>query len=90
MYFVCLTRVSFCVIYLQLVGNTTEHLPAEVQSRNALEQIPILEFNDSSAGTQTLTQSLAIIEFLEEAFPKSRHVFPSNPLLRARSRQVRG
>lgn len=74
----------------QLVGNTTERIAEELRVKNAMEQIPLLEFTDPHSGeTQSLTQSLAIIEYLEEAFPASHRVLPTCALRRARARQVR-
>lgn len=71
------------------MGNTTELIDEELRQKNALEQIPLLEFTDDDTGkTETLTQSLAIIEFLEEAFPATQRVLPTCPLRRARARQV--
>ena len=57
-----------------------------------MEQIPILEFTDAHTGeTHVLTQSLAIIDFLEELFP-ARSVYPGahngGALLKARVKQV--
>jgi glutathione S-transferase len=73
------------------VGNTTEHIAQEVRDKNPLEQIPVLEFTDPQSGEQhSLTQSLAIIEYLEEAYPAARKVLSTCPLRRARARQVSG
>ena len=64
-------------------------MPEEVQQRNAMEQVPVLEFTETATGnTIVLTQSLAIMEFLEEWQPQTP-LFPRNDLLlRARVRQV--
>ena len=71
------------------MGNTTERLPEEVRAKNPMEQIPLLEFTDPCSGsTQSLTQSLAIIEFLEDAYPSAHKVLPTCALKRARARQV--
>jgi glutathione S-transferase len=71
------------------VGNTTERIAEELRSKNAMEQIPLLEFSDPHTGERlSLTQSLAIIEYLEDAFPASHRVMPTCPLRRARARQV--
>jgi hypothetical protein len=76
-------------IHAQLVGNTTERIAEELRSKNAMEQIPLLEFSDPHTGERlSLTQSLAIIEYLEDAFPASYRVMPTCPLRRARARQV--
>lgn len=74
---------------LQLVGNTTELISAELRSKNAMDQIPLLEYTDPHTGeTETLTQSLAIIEYLEEAFPATHRILPTCTQKRARARQV--
>ena len=78
------------LICIQLEGNTSELIDAELRAKNPLDQVPLLEFTDAQTGeTQSLTQSLAIIEFLEEAFPNTRNVLPTDALERARARQVR-
>eukprot|EP01032_Pedospumella_encystans_P013890 gene13890-15973_t len=72
-----------------LEGNTSELIDAELRAKNPLDQVPLLEFTDAQTGeTQSLTQSLAIIEFLEEAFPNTRNVLPTDALERARARQI--
>lgn len=59
-----------------------QHEPAHI-SRNPWHSVPVLELDD---GTQ-LTQSVAIAEYLEEAFP-TPPLFPKQPLLRARMRAM--
>jgi fumarylacetoacetase len=60
---------------------------------NPMAQVPTLQFEDSWTGqTHRLTQSAAIIEFLDEAFPGS-HILPSalagsNALERAEVREI--
>lgn len=57
--------------------------------KNAMSQVPILEFVDRATNkTCTLTQSMAIIEFLDSVFPSGVTIFPKNPLLRAQVTQV--
>ena len=53
-----------------------------------MAQVPVLEFNDVTVGAvHRLTQSVAIIEFLDELFPRNP-LLPRDPLARARVRQV--
>lgn len=53
------------------------------------KQVPVLEFKVSSSGEKIhLTQSVAIMEFLDELLPTRCPLLPSDPLLRARVRQV--
>ena len=58
----------------------------EYKAKNPMAQVPTLEL---SYGERTirLGQSLAIIEFLDEQHPMPR-LFPSDPFLRARCRQL--
>jgi maleylpyruvate isomerase len=51
-----------------------------------MEQVPLLELHDAGRIVR-LTQSMAILEFLEERFPEPR-LLPADPLLRARVRQL--
>jgi fumarylacetoacetase len=54
-----------------------EHKTVEFLYMNPLGQVPVLECMDSVTGRRvTLTQSVAIIEFLDKAFPDSRQLFP--------------
>jgi fumarylacetoacetase len=48
--------------------------------KNPFGQIPVLEYTDTTTGkTNCLSQSVAIIEFLDQAFPRSKPVFPIDP-----------
>jgi hypothetical protein len=77
-------------------------IPIGDTNPNELQQVPVLEFRSEGEGngegqTHHLTQSLAIIEFLDEIFPqgyplegaeKQQNLIPQDPLLRARVRQI--
>ena len=58
-----------------------EHRRPEHLARNPLGRLPILELDDGSC----FTESLAIIEYLEEMYPKPP-LMGSTPLERARVR----
>jgi maleylacetoacetate isomerase len=80
-------------IALNLKGLTVEHLPVHLlndggqqkstahRARNPQALVPVLELDD---GTM-LTQSLAIIEYLDTVSPKPR-LIPDNPVLAAKVR----
>ena len=52
----------------------------EFLAKNPLGQIPVLEFTDTKTGTtKCMTQSVAIIEFLDQCFPKSKSLIPKDP-----------
>jgi len=53
----------------------------EHAARNAMEQVPVLEFEDALGTPFRLTQSVAIMDFLEAAFPSGTGtLLPSNPV----------
>lgn len=71
-----------------LVGNTTACLPSSFTSDvNPLGQVPALTFLAPDGSIQTLTQSLAIIEFLDAIFP-TPPLLPKDPLQRAKVMQI--
>lgn len=56
-----------------------------------MHQVPTLEVKDLATGqTVSLTQSLAIIDFLEEAFPQTPSLLPqgADALMRANVRRI--
>lgn len=59
---------------------------AEYKAMNPMAQVPTLEVTDGGR-TFRIAQSLAIIEYLEETHP-SPHLYPTDPFLRARARQL--
>jgi fumarylacetoacetase len=75
---------------LPLVGNTTKTLSSEFKNEvNPLEQIPVLEITNLIDGSVDLfAQSVAIIEYLEEALPGTTKLFPENLKQRQRARQI--
>ena len=75
-------NVSYETVPVSLIQGGGEHHSAEYRSLNPQGLVPT--FSDNRA---TLTQSLAIIEYLEECFPEPA-VLPGTPLERARARQV--
>jgi len=57
----------------QLVGNVTEELPADYRAKNNMAQLPTLEISGMSGAPSdplVLTQSLPIVEFLDETHPE--------------------
>lgn len=70
-----------------LVGNTDKTLPADFISVNPMQQVPVLQFS-SHQGDHQLSQSLPIIEFLDESYPHVSPLLPSSPLLKAKVREI--
>ena len=58
-------------------------------TKNKLAQIPVLQVTDSSNNNTTLLrQSVAIMEFLEEAYPNTKSLLPKDPIERAKTREI--
>ena len=55
------------------------------KNMNALEQIPILKVEGQNV---LLRQSVAIMEYLEDAYPETQKLLPDDPVQRARIREV--
>lgn len=60
---------------------------------NSLGQVPVLEFTDTKCSqeqnrTIRLSQTIAIIEFLDQAFPDRRSLFPKDALDKATAYQM--
>jgi glutathione S-transferase len=53
-------------------------------TRNRLEQVPLLQLEDGTL----LRQSVAILEYLEEAYPGKPKLLPDDPVDRSRVREV--
>lgn len=59
----------------------------EYRARNPLAQVPTLEIIEDDGSSRLITQSLPILEYLEERWPE-RPLLPRDPWLRARSRAL--
>lgn len=68
-----------------LEGGGQQHTDA-FKARNPMSQVPVLEVQEG-AKTAQLAQSIAIFEYLEEAYPRPA-LLPADPVLRARARQL--
>jgi maleylpyruvate isomerase len=78
-----LKKLDYQLRSVNLAGE--QHRP-EYAAQNPLRQVPLLVV-DGPAGPFRLTQSMAILEYLEERWP-SPPLLPADPLLRARARQL--
>jgi glutathione S-transferase len=75
---------------LQLLKSLENKLPSELHNKNPIDQVPVLECRDNKTNQViTLTQSLAIIEFLQEISDSGASLLPADHIQRARCRQVR-
>lgn len=55
------------------------------RERNPMSQVPTLEVTEDNGSVHTMTQSMAILEFLDERFPEVP-ILPADAYLRARAR----
>jgi maleylacetoacetate isomerase len=69
--------IAFEIIPVNL--KTGEHERDAFLSKSPLGQVPVLEYTDSVNGNvRYLTQSIAIIEFLDSCFPKTKSLIPKD------------
>lgn len=74
------------LVFVSLIKDGGEQLlPAHLKI-NPMAQVPVLEVQEGAA-THFLTQSVAILEYLEERFPQPR-LLPEDRILRAEVRRV--
>ncbi len=78
-----LKNLKFDYIPIHLLNNGGEQNAEDYRKINPLGGIPTLV-----DGTQVISQSFAIIEYLDEAYPHTFQLMPSDPYLRAKIRQV--
>jgi maleylpyruvate isomerase len=77
-----LKELEYSVVPVHLLREGGQHHSPEYVARNPAELVPTLE-----VGSAVLTQSLAILEYLEDAFP-TPPLLPADPLGRARVRAL--
>ena len=80
-----LKKLDFEYVAVQLVKN--EQLQPAFRAIAASQLVPALVVDDPAHGEATLTQSLAIIEYLDETFPEPP-LLPADALGRARVRAI--
>lgn len=74
------------IVPVHLVKDGGEQHKASFAARNPMRQVPVLEIGDG-ASTFHLTQSMAILEYLEERFPEPA-LLPRDLAERARAREL--
>jgi maleylpyruvate isomerase len=79
-------RIEYQNVPVNLLPGSDEQHTAAFRAKNPLGQVPILEL-DGPEPRRRLTQSLAILEYLEETHPLPP-LLPADPWLRARARQL--
>jgi len=77
---------EYLVVNIIAKGGGDQHGAAHV-ARNPMAQVPALEITEDDGRVHVLTQSLPILEFLDERFPEPP-ILPRDPYLRARARAL--
>jgi maleylpyruvate isomerase len=67
-------------------GGGAQHT-GEFRALNPFSEVPVLVVEDAGGRARVLTQSMAILGYLDERFP-TPPLFPADPWLRARARQL--
>ncbi|KAL7542555.1 hypothetical protein ACHAXR_011877 [Thalassiosira sp. AJA248-18] len=78
--------ICYETVYINLFEK--DQTNQEHASKNPMQQVPVLEFVDGKSVVQ-ISQSLAIIEFLETAFAnQGGQLLPLDPVARAKAKEV--
>lgn len=78
-----LKKLEFDYKPIHLLNNGGEQHSAEYRALNPVGGVPTLVHGD-----KVISQSFAIIEYLDEAFPQTYQLLPQDPYLKAKVRQV--
>ncbi len=79
--------IAYELVPVHLLRGGGEQRSSEFFAKNALGQVPVLELTTHTGEVFRLTQSMAILEYLEETRPEPS-LLPKTPQLRARARQL--
>ena len=77
-----LKKLDFTYLPVHLVRNGGEQHTDEFKQQNPMEQVPVLEIQNGDQ-TQVLTQSMAIVSWLDSLEPTPL-MFPTDPWLKAK------
>lgn len=80
-----LKQLPYEYVAVNIVGGS-QHADA-YRAKNPLAQVPTLEITEDDGTVRALTQSLPILEYLDERWPE-RPLLPKDPYLRARTRAL--
>ena len=80
--------ISFDYVPVHLVRAGGEQYGEDHLRRNPMAQVPVIAWTDEAGTAYRLTQSLAILEFLDDVWRDRAPLTPRDPFARARSRQL--
>lgn len=78
-----LKKIDFEYVAIHLLNNGGEQNSTNYRKINPIGAVPTLAIDE-----KIISQSVAIIEFLEETFPNTHPLFPKDPYVKAKVRQV--
>lgn len=79
-------QIAYDYVAVNLYPESSEQLSEGYGQVSSMQQVPVLEWDDGSA-VRRLTQSVAIVEYLNERWPAPA-LLPLDPLERARIREA--
>jgi len=83
-----LKEVDYDYHAVHLVADGGQHLKDDYKVISPMCQVPTLKVDDLEGREKHLTQSMAIVEFLEEKYPQKHCLFPKDLFLRAKVREI--
>lgn len=83
-----LKQLAYDYVSVHLLNDGGQHKSAAYKLLNPMAQVPALEVVEDNSARHVLTQSLPIIEFLDERFPETPRLLPSDPFARAQTRAL--
>jgi maleylpyruvate isomerase len=83
-----LKGIPFRTVPVHLVRDGGEQNQAEHLDRNPMGQVPVLSWMDDAGNAYRLTQSLAILEFIEETWTSDPGLLPGDTFARCRARAL--
>lgn len=81
-----LKNIQYEYVAVNLIKEGGDQNAPDYQVKNAMAQVPLFQIEHETGKVVELTQSVAILEYLEERFPDPP-LLPSDPLSRARVRK---
>jgi maleylpyruvate isomerase len=81
-----LKGLAYEYVAIDIFGDRAQQ-SAAYRAKNPMAQVPTLEVAEADGTVRTLTQSLPILEYLEERWPEPA-LLPSEPFLRSRARAL--